>query len=152
MYMVFVLVFDRNKRPKTKRPDTRNSLTYNPFIKPAKSQGYKLDYFITFYINIPTFFSYSFFKDTLTRKYLAGQRTLKNYSYSRNRVFFLKGWSEIDRIEKVRLLYFYDPQLANFQFSQSEWFRSSYLIVQVFRHCYIYFRCYVTHDFAVKWL
>ena len=77
MYMVFVLVFDRNKRPKTKRPDTRNSLTYNPFIKPAKSQGYKLDYFITFYINIPTFFPYSFFKDTLTRKYLAGQRTLK---------------------------------------------------------------------------
>ena len=82
---------DRNKRPKTKRPDARNSLTYNPFIKPAKSQGYKLDYFITFYINIPTFFPYSFFKDTLTRKYLAGQRTLKNYSYSRrDRVFFLE--------------------------------------------------------------
>ena len=66
----------KTKDKKTK--DTRNSLTYNPFIKPAKSQGYKLDYFITFYINIPTFFPYSFFKDTLTRKYLAGQRTLKN--------------------------------------------------------------------------
>ena len=92
---------DRNKRPKTKRPDARNSLTYNPFIKPAKSQGYKLDYFITFYINIPTFFSYSFFKDTLTRKYLAGQRTLKNYSYSRNRVFFWKDGLKLTELKRL---------------------------------------------------
>ena len=64
--------------PEQKTRDTRNSLTYNPFIKPAKSQSYKLDYFITFYINIHTFFSYSFFRH---RKYLSGQRSRRDWVF-----------------------------------------------------------------------